>query len=50
MLFGDADCRSYIRVVLVTATAVATTALVEAVQTQHVVNDNKMLPMCGILS
>ena len=39
MLFGDADCRSCILVVLVTATAVATTALVETLKTQHVVND-----------
>ena len=36
MLFGDVDCRNYILVVLVTATAVATTDLVE---TQHFVND-----------
>ena len=39
MLFGDVDCRNYILVVLVTATAVATTALVSTVQTQHLVND-----------
>ena len=37
MLFGDVDCRNYILVVLVTA--VATTALVSTVQTQHLVND-----------
>ena len=39
MLFGDVDCRNCILVVLVTATAVATTALVDTVQTQHFVND-----------
>ena len=39
MLFGDVDCRNCILVVLVTSTAVATTALVETVQTQHFVND-----------
>ena len=39
MLFGDVDCRNCILVVLVTSTAVATTAQVDTVQTQHFVND-----------